>query len=185
MNFSSYWIAIAVIIFLMTHICLAADSATIAATLRDEASECRYLLALCEEARMTSRKEAQSLARVEEKKKAYHTAKQAADKAGRLVTIPSRDSTLGGIRVYRNAKGELYIKPQLPRPLKVPSPAAKAEARAQREIRNVEAAGETDILAHSIKKERLTEAAKVIRIKHEKMPECFRQCEILDLQSFD
>jgi hypothetical protein len=112
---------------------LAGDAGTIAAALKDEASECRYFLHLCAEAERNGMEANATTARLREA-----TAKMKANGNRHNVEAANQLS----------AQAEAYVA----------------------EI-------------YRLAKERY-EAGQVIRAKHEKMPECFRQCQGLDLSQF-
>jgi len=176
-------------ILLFSEITQAADTAAVAAALPDEASECRYLLVLCNEVRISAKVRERHSGELKEKLKGHDMAKRKATAAEKKAAA-ARSTRGPGIRVYRDKQGVLFIKPSSPDPKTTKSvQAAIAATRnsntaryvASEALRKYEAAN----LQYKTGTQNTMEAAKVIRVKHEKTPACFQECsDILSMENY-
>ena len=160
-----------VVILSITRSECATEAGGDAAALRDEASECRYLLMLCEGVRAAATALEQKSTEIPRREKMYKDAKKKSDTAR-----------------------EEFVRMTMRRSFSAPPPekeirelAEKQGATEDARLLAKQARNEYDAtrLVYRTKLKDVAEAAQVIRAKHETMPDCFLKCsEVLNVEKF-
>ncbi len=148
-----------------------ADPATVAATLPDEAAECRHLLTLCETLRDRAQAISEREAKAKWKGQQEYKKRRKAEKALARWNKVSSTKHVGPDKV--SLRVEKYQK------------VTEEETRAAQQRAHAEFVHNKKVEEYEERLQAANEAATEIRAKHATMPVCFQQCsDVLNLEEF-
>lgn len=175
-----------VVALLLPTVSHAADPALIAALLPDEASECRYLLMLCEEAHAVAVDLEQQAAQLQQKQQALTVPEktQPPSEPEKAEAEPPAESGRAatqelGIKSTRDEYGVVHYTNDALKPQGGPT---RVYVKAREEVEQLAREHTAALTAYTAKRQETLEVAKVIRVKHDTMPTCFQQCKGLDVK---